>query len=304
MTSTHPSHRPRWLWLGIGLVAVFWWLDWQRAAAGIAPPWGFFGLWLGYILTVDGFTCARSGTSPLARGVRGWLGLFLASLPAWWLFEFLNIFLKNWIYLGVETYAGPSYGFWSSLSFSTVTPAVLTTAELIGSSMWLRRIGRPLAKGPRWPISNRALAAWIVLGLAMLGSVLAWPDRAFPLAWLGVIFVLDPVNHLVGWPSLAAHVGRGDWRPVALLAGAALVCGYFWEMWNYHSYPKWVYDIPHVCAQQSGPCPFPKLFEMPWLGYGGYLPFGCEVYVLYVYAAGLAGSCKGRSRYFFPPSTL
>jgi len=49
---------------------------------------------------------------------------------------------------------------------------------------------------------------------------------------------------------------------------AALVCGLFWEMWNYKSLVHWEYAIPSVHAF--------KLFEMPVLGYAGYLPFGLE----------------------------
>lgn len=49
-------------------------------------------------------------------------------------------------------------------------------------------------------------------------------------------------------------------------AVAALTCGFFWEMWNYHSEAKWIYSIPGVAI-------FP-LFEMPLPGYSGYLPFG------------------------------
>ena len=56
---------------------------------------------------------------------------------------------------------------------------------------------------------------------------------------------------------------------VALSAMAALVCGFFWGMWNYYSYAKWVYAIPHV--QRF------RVFEMPVLGYVGYLPFGSNV---------------------------
>jgi hypothetical protein len=49
---------------------------------------------------------------------------------------------------------------------------------------------------------------------------------------------------------------------------AALACGVFWELWNYHSLAKWVYTVPFV---QRWP-----IFEMPLLGYAGYLPFGLE----------------------------
>ena len=51
-----------------------------------------------------------------------------------------------------------------------------------------------------------------------------------------------------------------------------LVCGFLWEMWNQWSYPKWVYHVPGVG--------FAKVFEMPILGYLGYLPFSLEVYLV------------------------
>ena len=50
----------------------------------------------------------------------------------------------------------------------------------------------------------------------------------------------------------------------------ALACGFFWELWNFYSYPKWTYHIPVVGH--------PRLFEMPLLGNLGYLPFGLELY--------------------------
>ena len=64
---------------------------------------------------------------------------------------------------------------------------------------------------------------------------------------------------------------RGDWRPVVSAALAALICGFFWEMWNYYSLARWTYSVPLVQR-------FP-VFEMPLLGYAGYLPFGLECVV-------------------------
>jgi len=55
---------------------------------------------------------------------------------------------------------------------------------------------------------------------------------------------------------------------VVRFALAALICGGFWELWNFHSYAKWVYAVPYVQAFQ--------IFEMPVAGFAGYLPFGLE----------------------------
>jgi len=52
------------------------------------------------------------------------------------------------------------------------------------------------------------------------------------------------------------------------VALAALVCGLFWEMWNYGSLAHWEYSVPLVHRFE--------IFHMPLLGYSGYLPFGLE----------------------------
>ena len=60
----------------------------------------------------------------------------------------------------------------------------------------------------------------------------------------------------------------GDGSNLAAAALAGLVCGFFWEMWNYYSLARWSYSVPFVDRFH--------LFEMPLLGYAGYLPFGLE----------------------------
>ncbi len=79
--------------------------------------------------------------------------------------------------------------------------------------------------------------------------------------------------------STTPSLSEGDWRPVISLFIGALICGFFWEMWNYFSYPKWVYHVPFV--------DFARIFEMPLLGYGGYLPFSLELFALYNLTIGL-----------------
>jgi len=56
--------------------------------------------------------------------------------------------------------------------------------------------------------------------------------------------------------------------------------GFFWEFWNYLSpFVKWKYNVPYVG--------FLKIFEMPILGYFGYLPFALEIYAFYWFVRGL-----------------
>ena len=73
-------------------------------------------------------------------------------------------------------------------------------------------------------------------------------------------------------PTIFAPLGQGNWSRLCLLALSALICGFFWEMWNYYSLAKWVYDVPYVQRFH--------IFEMPLLGFAGYLPFGLECAVI------------------------
>jgi hypothetical protein len=105
-----------------------------------------------------------------------------------------------------------------------------------------------------------------------LALTLAWPTYCYPFVWTSLVLILEPVNCWFGRRHFLQTLQRGDWRLVASLALGAVICGFFWEMWNYYSYPKWVYHTPG--AQ------FLHVFEMPLLGYGGYVPFALELWAL------------------------
>jgi len=265
---------PRHGWLGLMLIAVFWPINW--GLDGMRTHWGFFPLWLGYCLVVDALVASRKGTSLLTRSRLGFAGLFAASVPSWWLFELINSRTQNWVYLS-DPMGDLEYTVLASLSFSTVMPAVFGTAELVGTFGWICRLG----PGPRLVPSRRLLVSSFVAGWVMLALLLAWPRYCFPLVWLSVYFILEPVNAWLGYRTLFEFTRHRDWRPVLALWVGCLVCGLFWEMWNYWSYPKWTYHVPFVGGL--------KVFEMPVLGYGGYLPFALELHALYHLMLGLVG---------------
>jgi hypothetical protein len=253
------------LW-GLVLIAILWPLNWFLP--GLRTAYLFFPLWLGYILVVDALVLARSGTSLLARSRRDFLLLFLLSAPAWWLFEIINQRTHNWEYLGREHFTDLEYFLLCSVSFSTVMPAVFETAELVYTFRWSTRLasGRPMGRSSRTPL------ILFVAGALMLAAVWIWPRHCYPLVWLSVVFLLEPINLWLGRSHFLQHLRQGDWRIVVSLSLGALICGFFWELWNYYSWPKWIYHTPGA--------EFLHIFEMPLLGYGGYLPFAWELYAL------------------------
>jgi len=257
-------------WIGLLLIAIFWPLNWLLP--GMRTHVLFFPLWLGYCLTIDGLVFLRKGTSLLTRSRARFAGLFIISAPAWWLFEVLNWRVQNWRYLGREQLTALEYLVWSTCSFSTVIPAVFGTAELM--STFIRRVRGPVIRP--MPLT---LASFFISGLVMLALLLIWPLYFFPFMWLSVFFIIEPLNAALGFPSLARWTQEGNWRPVISMWAGVLICGFFWEMWNCLAFPKWVYTVPFVN--------FFHIFEMPLLGYGGYLPFALELYALYNLITGL-----------------
>lgn len=126
-----PTHG----WVGLMLIAAGWPLAWIRPE-GMQVIWenSFLLLWTGYNLLVDSLNCVRTGTSLLTRNRSAYLGMFILSVPAWWLFEFLNLFLQNWHYLHDRHIGSLEYALRASIHFSIVIPAVLSTAEFWAST--------------------------------------------------------------------------------------------------------------------------------------------------------------------------
>jgi hypothetical protein len=264
-------HCNRWLWpahgwLGLILLAVCWPLNW--ILPGVRTAYLFFPLWLGYILVVDALVWKRAGNSLWSRSRKDFLLRFLISAPVWWSFELVNLRNANWKYLGRDLFSPLQFNLLCTISFSVVVPAVFETAELIRSFGWMER----WASGPRVPGTRAVFVGLFLMGLAMLMLMLVWPKIFYPFTWTALVFILEPINRWTGRRHFLEKLREGDWRTVISLSLGGLVCGFFWEMWNYYSLPKWIYHTPG--AQ------FLHIFEMPLLGYGGYVPFALELYAL------------------------
>ncbi len=260
---------PLYGYLAILVNMIAWSLAWSRL--GAISHYTFFPLWLSFILILDALNRARSGSSLMTRAPGKFVQLFALSVLIWWTFEGLNVPAANWHYISDHQYSTTEYVLVASLDFSTVLPAVLECAELWASVQALRPRLRAHANAQR--LSPRIAIRVIFLGALCIVPLFVWPQITFVLIWLSLIFLLDPLNSLLGRQSASAHLKSHDWRFFVVVPLAGLTCGFFWEMWNYFSLPKWYYTIPYVG--------FGKVFEMPILGYIGYLPFALELFALY-----------------------
>lgn len=265
----HPF--PWWGWAGMAAGVVAWVLAWTRFAwMATLQPHTFTPLWLAYIVVVNALCCYRTGGCLLTRCPVFFLGLFPASAVFWWFFEYLNRFVQNWYYVGAAF--GPwSYFWYATLSFATVLPAVLSTQDLVRSCAWVQRAfgHTPPLSGPggRW-------LSWTVLALAAAGlaGIGVWPSVLFPFLWVAPLLIISALRSLRGESHPLQELNRSDWTGLVTVALAAFICGFFWEMWNVRSLAQWKYSIPFVHRFE--------IFEMPLLGYAGYLPFGLECAVV------------------------
>jgi len=266
------SAFPWWFWLGLLLTAGSWVMAWTRFA-WFAPlqQFTFTPIWVGYVLVVNGLTYKRTGHCILRDRPLYMLGLFVVSAVFWWCFEYLNRFIQNWYYVGIGDLTSLQYFLFATLPFSTVLPAVLGTNELLKS---FPRLTAGLDDFIRIPVPSSRILGWLSLAAfsVSLAAIGIWPDYLFPLVWISPLFIITGLQSIRGERTIFSAITDGKWQNICLLALSALICGFFWEMWNYRSMAKWIYAVPFVNRF--------KIFEMPILGYAGYLPFGLECAVV------------------------
>lgn len=269
-----PGHKsvrhpfPSWGWLGVMIILAGWWLAWTR------HPWfaslqhhTFCMPWIGYIILLNAWCYQRSGSSLLHERPGRFILLFPVSAIFWWYFEYINRIVQNWYYIGIDDLNPATYTLFASLAFSTVLPAVLSTHRLLLTlPLFNQRLAATFViRRPCPPILVTLLLLLSVLSLMLLSR---FPAYLYPLVWVAPLMVVITLQRLCHTPTIFAPLGRGDWSACVASTVAALICGFFWELWNYHSLAQWVYTIPFVNRFH--------LFAMPALGYGGYLPFGLE----------------------------
>lgn len=227
-------------------------------------------VWTGYILFVDALVYSYRGKSFMKTRTREFALMLPWSIICWLVFEAYNLRLQNWHYRGLPENTMLrllGYGW----SFATIFPAVLITAEFIRLKL------RFLPPKQQIPLSSSLLSFLIVVGAAMLLIPLLVSQetstKLFGLVWVGFILLLDPINYLRGRESLLQDLSQGNPNRLYALLLSGLVCGVLWEFWNYWAIAKWEYSVPISFVG-------PKLFEMPLLGYAGFLPFAVECFVM------------------------
>ncbi len=262
---------PPWGTAGILFGVIAWILAWNRFAwFADFQVFTFFPLWIAYIVVINAWTQKRIGKCMMTSFPKFFGMLFFLSAFFWWFFEYLNRFVQNWHYEGIGDLSPFMYFIYATLPFSTVLPAVLGTYNLLETFPGLYSGLHNFIKIK----INPYFTAWLILIICTIGLVLIgiYPNILFPLLWVSPLGIIAAIMALQKRKTIFADLADGNWQRIYLLALSSLICGFFWEMWNFYSLAKWVYEVPFVNRF--------KIFEMPILGYSGYLPFGLECAVI------------------------
>lgn len=235
--------------------------------------WFFLWAWWSYIIFIDGWVYRKRGESLLLSFPGRFLALAAWSATLWFVFEAFNLRLKNWQYVALPAETPLRWAGYL-LSFATVVPGVLETADLIDAAGIVR-------EGKVRPLSwkRRVEPVFVGAGVAMLALPLLWPKYFFPLVWGGFVLLLEPLNERWNAPSLLADWRQGKLRRLVILLIAGFLCGGLWEWWNSWSRAQWNYTVPWVGER--------KIFEMPLLGYLGFPPFAATIFTMTAFAIAL-----------------
>lgn len=259
-------------WIGLAVMLIAEFLLIQGNA--FIKRWFTPIMWSGYILFLDALILKWRGDSLLHDRFKQFLFMLPYSIGCWLIFEAYNLHLQNWQYIGLPGNLAVRY-FAYAWAFATIFPGVLLTYELIKLTGIFDKITLNTFRFRRG-----TLVGMMVVGMLFLVVPVLVPQRVavylFGPVWLGFIFVLDPLNYFIGGKSLFRDLENGRLNKTLALLLVGLVCGLLWEFWNYWASSKWKYTFPYLTE--------PKIFEMPLIGYLGFLPFAIEIYVMWQFA--------------------
>lgn len=242
----------------------------RQAAINMTPV-----CWVGYLFILDGVLALGAAGSPARRRPRLFIACCLTSVPIWLFFDWINFwFIKAWDYHNLpESFVHRNLGYF--VAFATINPGMFLSGEAIRRT----RIGACRARPLR--VGRAECIGLMLLGVAALGVQFVWRDPVANLTlWMAFPLIFDPLNRLLGRPSILADAATGRYgRLVALLLGG-LWCGFLWEFWNYWAVTKWTYDLPFLGTLESI-----RYFEMPVPGLAGFPPFAVGCWAAFVLLA-------------------
>ncbi len=261
---------PIWFYIAILINGLSWIISWAQ----IKHIHFFIFIFLigSYIFILDGINYKINKSSLFSRNKTAFLYTWLLSTLFWWYFEIIVMITKNWYYFTIVQYPLIITVPLATIYFSTVITGVIEIYEILNG---LKVFKNPL----KLKLPQISVPIVFCIGIISIFLTIWRPNYFFPFLWLSLFFILDPINYWLGNDSISKDVLKGKWGRVFRLGLSSLIFFIFWELWNFKNDPKWIYEVPYV--------DYFKVFEMPILGYSGYIPFGWEIFTFYSFFSGI-----------------
>ena len=277
---------PAWFWVGLvlwgGIMFVFYA---KVSTPKILVDWALVPLWWGFILMLDGIVYKRNGGQSLVRNAPAELvAMAILSISGWMIFEYFNFFIGlNWYYPFAELIKEQdTFLLYAFIGSSAFIPMAFEWYHFLRT---IPALNSKYRRGPRteWPRFVKIIL--LFLAICALFYLSKNPDGLFYAIWLGPLIIMITVMGWLGiWTPFTPIKQNGDWTVLVVFSLTWLLQGIFIEWWNHLSYQHhfvgtsnpgyWEYTLPFV--------DFYHVFNMPVLGYLGYVPFGiyCAIWFL------------------------
>lgn len=285
---------PVWFFFGVFLLIVSLIILWGKfSEPKILVNWALIPLFWSAVFVVDGLVYYRTiGKSIINTRPHTIIAIAVCSIGGWTYFEYLNFFVKeNWYYPSGNLISTEQFIIYSLLGSTGLLTIVFEMYTLLKS---FKHLAVKYSQGPKVNISRKTWKIIYVISLFIMLMISVLPDQLFFILWLGPLFALLAILSLQNTWTPFTPLAKGNWTPVALVCLAYLIQGFFYEGWNYFSAIHlehnqvisynpgfWMYSVPYVDKFH--------IFEMPILGYFGYLPFGLFCWVAWLVFANLLG---------------
>lgn len=285
---------PVWFWFGcllmFGAMIILWG---KFSEPKFLTNWALVPLFWGAIIFFDGIVFRRTnGHSIIKDRPHTLIAMAICSIGGWAYFEYINYYVnENWYYPFGDMISKEHFVIYSLLGSS----ALLTIAfELYMLLKTFPGLAVKYTKGPRITVNKFTWKVLLISSLLVMVLISVFPDELFFAIWLAPLILFMSMLELLDIWTPFTPIKKGNWAPFALMCLTYFIQGVFHEGWNYFSAEHlagnqletynpafWVYSIPYVEAF--------KVFEMPVLGYFGYLPFGLYCWVVWIVYAYING---------------
>lgn len=292
---------PKWFWVGLIMWAVpMVSYIFQMSTPKLLVNWAVLPLFWGFTLMLDGWVYVRRcGHSIIADNPKAIIGIGVSAILGWMIFEYLNNFVADsWYYPKADLIPQDEFVVYAVIGSSGLIPPAVEWYALLRT---FRGFTNRYTNGPKITSPNWVTNGILIFAVLALFFTPFFPNQLYAALWYSPLIILTITLEKCGiWTPFTA-IKNGNWSFVLLLALSYLFQGFLFESWNYLSASHiagapdhcgvinqvvdvsfnpnyWVYSIPYLSVFH--------VFEMPILGYLGYLPFGvyCGVWwILFAY---------------------